>query len=283
MKLSCVITTPEVTREALAVFTGSFEQKLAKARALGYDGVELMLRDPSKLNVDDVRSALNRHGLAVSQIVSGEVFMSDNLALVHPDDAICEAAMRSVQSIIQFAGALGRGTIVNIGRVRGRLDWLPVDKSVAHARMIKTLQTVVDYAASYGVRIALEPCNRYEVDFVQSTRDGLEVAAEVNRPPSPRPNFGLMLDVFHMNIEDPSIEDALREARAVLLHVHIADSNRLPPGSGHIDFASIVATLREIGYFGFLSVEARPLPDPDTAARQTIEFMSRLLPGARAV
>jgi sugar phosphate isomerase/epimerase len=276
MKLSCAITTPDITREALAFFTGSLEQRLAKAKALGYSGVELMIRDPAQVNVDDLCSGLHRHGLQVPQIITGEVFMSEGLALVHPDAAVCEAAMRRAQSIVQLAGALGRGTNVNIGRVRGRLDSMP-DKSAARTLMIQAFQSLADYAEPYGVRITLEPCNRYEVDFVHSARDGLEVVAEVNRP-----NFGLMLDVFHMNIEDVSIEDALREAAPVLWHVHIADSNRLPPGAGHLDFASIVATLRDIGYTGYLSVEARPLPDPDAAARQTIEFMSRFISEPRA-
>jgi sugar phosphate isomerase/epimerase len=273
MKLACVISAPDVDRGPLALLSGTFEEKLTKARNLGYAGVELMVRNVSELDIDDVRAALERHALEVPQIVTGELFGTDGLALVHPDALVCETAMRRSEEIVQVAGALGRGTIVNVGRLRGRMDWLDIDdRSEARTRFIQAFQALADYAAPYGVRVTLEPCNRYEVDFVRSTREGLEVAAEVDRP-----NFGLMLDVFHMNIEDPSIEDAFREARAVLWHVHIADSNRLPPGQGHLDFASIVETLREIGYDGYLSAEMRPLPDPDTAARLTAEHMSRFL------
>lgn len=271
MKLGCVISTPDVGDGPLALLSGTFEEKLAKAKALGYAGVELMVCDPSKLNLDDINAALERHSLGVPQIVTGELFGTEGLALVHPDPAICGTAMHRTQGIVRFAGALGGGTIVNIGRLRGRRDWLPADgRSNAHARFIQAFQALANYAAPYGVRVALEPCNRYEVDFVRSTREGLEVVTEVNRP-----NFGLMLDVFHMNIEDPSIEGAFHEARSVLWHVHIADSNRLSPGQGHLDFASIVATLREIDYAGYLSAEIQPLPDPDTAARLTVEHMAQ--------
>jgi sugar phosphate isomerase/epimerase len=76
-----------------------------------------------------------------------------------------------------------------------------------------------------------------------------------------------------MNIEDASIEKGLRLAGDRLWHVHIADSNRRYPGSGHLNFASIFATLEDMGYHGFVSAEILPLPDPDTAAQKTIEFL----------
>jgi sugar phosphate isomerase/epimerase len=268
MRLGCIVSTPDVARGPLALLTGSFEEKLAKARALGYQGVELMVRNASELDAADVRNAVERHGLEVPQLVTGELFGSDKLALVHPDPAVCEAAMQRVQGIVRVAGTLGRGTMVNVGRLRGRMDWLQVDKVEARGRFIRAFQVLCDYAARYDVRITLEPVNRYEVDFIHSAQDGLQMVKDVGRA-----NLGLILDTFHMNIEDRSIEASLREAAPVLWHVHVADSNRLPPGQGHLDFASVVATLRSIGYEGFLSGEMLPLPDPDTAARLTIEHM----------
>ena len=83
-----------------------------------------------------------------------------------------------------------------------------------------------------------------------------------------------MLDLFHMNIEEPSIEDGLRRAEDKLWHVHIADSNRHYPGSGHLDFVSIFEVLRDLDYKGYLSGEMLPIPDPDTAARKTVEFLN---------
>jgi len=268
MKLGCVISTPDVANGPLALLTGTFEEKLMKASTFGYDGVELMVRDAEQLDSTLLRKALEQYGLDVPQIVTGELFGTDGLALVHPDPAVCEAARHRMQKIIQLAGSLRPGIMVNIGRVRGRLDWFPADPASARSRMIASFRELAEYAQAYGVRLTLEPCNRYEVDFVHSTRDGLDVVLEVNHP-----NFGLMLDTFHMNIEDTSLEGSLREARSILWHVHIADSNRLPPGRGHLDFARIIATLRDIGYDGYVSAELRPLPDPDTAAQQTAAYL----------
>jgi sugar phosphate isomerase/epimerase len=90
-------------------------------------------------------------------------------------------------------------------------------------------------------------------------------------------NVRVLSDLFHMNIEEPDISAALREAGPLVGHVHFADSNRRAIGMGHTDAASIVAALRDIGYTGYLSAEILPLPDSATAARQTIESFQRLV------
>ena len=86
-------------------------------------------------------------------------------------------------------------------------------------------------------------------------------------------NLGLLLDTFHMNIEEPSVIESIKAARDRLFHFHVADSNRWYPGAGHIDFKSILETLESIGYSRFVSAEILPYPDPDTAAQKTISSM----------
>ena len=80
-----------------------------------------------------------------------------------------------------------------------------------------------------------------------------------------------------MNIEEASIEAAIRRAGPRIAHVHVADSNRRHPGAGHTDFRSIVGALREAGYDGFLSAEILPEPDPETAARSTVGFLRKII------
>jgi len=85
-----------------------------------------------------------------------------------------------------------------------------------------------------------------------------------------------LLDTFHMNIEEPSIQDSIRSCGDRIFHVHVADSNRWHPGAGHLDFSSILATLQEVGYDGFISGEFMPVPDPETAAERSIAFLREL-------
>ena len=86
-------------------------------------------------------------------------------------------------------------------------------------------------------------------------------------------NFGLLLDTFHMNIEEPSIEESIRKCGERIFHFHLADSNRWYPGAGHIDFKSILTALKDTGYQGFISGEFLPKPDVDTAAQENITYL----------
>jgi sugar phosphate isomerase/epimerase len=117
-----------------------------------------------------------------------------------------------------------------------------------------------------------EPLNRYETNVF--TRQG-EAAAFLRSLRTK--NVKLLCDLFHMNIEESSIADALRAAGPLVGHVHFVDSNRLAVGFGHIDMPPIMAALREIGYTGYLSGEVLPLPDSVAAAKQTMKAFQQLL------
>lgn len=267
MKAGLVLCGPDVAYGPLALLSGTFEEKAAKAADLGYEGIELMVRDPADLDWLHVRSTLDAVGLEVPQVVTGELFGADGLCLVTADEDLRRRAEARTRSVIDLAEYLG--AMVNIGRLRGQLKFLG-NVSDPWATAVERLRGVISYAADRGVKITMEPINRYETDFIFSAADGMRLVEDLGYD-----NFGLMLDLFHMNIEDVSIEEGLRQAGDRLWHVHIADSNRHYPGSGHLDFDSIFTTLEEMGYQGYISAELLPLPDPDTAARKTIQFLRK--------
>ena len=265
MKAGLVVCGPDVDYGPLALLSGSFEDKCAKAAALGFHGIELMVRDPARLDWPAVEDTLQGSRLEVPQIVTGELFGADGLCLVTSDSEIRRQAEERTRAVIELAARLG--AIVNIGRLRGQLRFLDEGPD-RWATAVRMLRGVIEYAADRGVRIAIEPLNRYETDFVFSAADGMRLVGDLSCD-----NVGLMLDTFHMNIEDASIAEGLRHASDRLWHVHIADSNRLHPGAGHILFDPVFAALREIGYRGYVSGEMVPQPDPDTAARRTASFL----------
>jgi sugar phosphate isomerase/epimerase len=267
MKAGLVMCGPDVAYGPLALLSGTFEEKAAKAAELGYDGIELMVRDPAGLDWPTVKSTLQGAGLEVPQVVTGELFGADGLCLVTADEDLYRRAEERTRAVIDLAAYLDG--MVNIGRLRGQLKFLgdvPDPWSIA----VERLRGVIDYAADHGVKITMEPINRYETDFVLSAADGMRLVEDLDCD-----NFGLMLDLFHMNIEDVSIEEGLRQAGDRLWHVHIADSSRRYPGSGHLDFDRIFTTLKDMGYQGYVSAEIFPLPDPDTAAQKTIDFLRK--------
>ena len=269
MKAGLVICGPDVPYGPLALLSGTFEEKAAKAAKLGYAGIELMVRDPAGLDWPSVKAILEDAGLEVPQVVTGELFGADGLCLVTADDGLYRRAEERTRSVIDLAAYLG--AMVNIGRLRGQLKFLG-EVSDPWAIAVDRLRKVINYAADRAVRVTMEPINRYETDFVFSAADGMRLVEDLGCD-----NFGLMLDLFHMNIEDASIEEGLRATGDRLWHVHIADSNRRYPGSGHLDFDSVFATLEAMGYQGYVSAELLPLPDADTAAEKTITFLQKYL------
>ena len=128
------------------------------------------------------------------------------------------------------------------------------------------------YAGRRDVLILLEPINRYETDVVNTAEQGAELIEACGCG-----NVKLLLDTFHMNIEEPSIEDSIRKAGEHLGYIHFADSNRHAPGMGHTAFESILETLTEIGYAGPIVLEILPWPDDEQAAVQGITCMRQLL------
>jgi sugar phosphate isomerase/epimerase len=277
MRLAGILATPDVQSAERAFWTGSLEEKISKAKEMGFHGVELLVRDPALLDEARLRSTLRSHELEVPQIVTGDLYGSEGLCVITPSKDTYAKALSRLDAI--FGLAAEYGAYVNIGSFRGRIDQME-SPEIGRRVALERLREVGERAAAAGVKITLEPANRFEVDFIFNAQDGLALLDELQQE-----NVGLMLDLFHMNIEDAHIERSLEQAfeKGVLWHIHVADSNRRYPGSGHLDFRSILATLRRIGYKGFLSGEMLPIPDPDTAARETASYLLPLMGVSKAM
>jgi sugar phosphate isomerase/epimerase len=266
-KLSVVLSTHAASFDAVAL-KGDFEANVAKIAGWGYDGVELAIRDPRLVDADEVDRVVGGHGLAVPAIGTGQAWGEEKLSFTSDDASVREAAIGRIKSHIPLAARLE--AIIILGLIRGITP-----PGQTHGRSMEYLVEAVKECASAatgtGVRFALEPLNRYETDLIHTVAEGLELAELVGAD-----NFGLLLDTFHMNIEEPVIEDGLRACGDRIFHFHVADSNRWYPGAGHLDFKAILDTLAATGYQGFVSGEFRPLPDADTAAERSIACLRRL-------
>ena len=273
MKLSLAIQTPEVPSPVpVALLSGSFEDKLAKAAEWGAEGVELMTSSPQEADPWRIKKHCQDVGLAVVAAASGAIPMTTGFTLLNADATAAENAETRLYDLIDFAEIVG-APLVTIGSFRGKLAWVTVG---ARERLVQILRQAADYAQARGIRLALEALNRYEGDIVNNHEEGLEFLAEVGHPA-----LGLLLDTYHVNIEESSYTEPFRRTieAGKLYHVHLGDNNRLPPGQGLIDFPAIVETLRDCSYSGYLSAELLAQPDPDTAARETLRYMRRLLEG----
>ncbi|HET6948336.1 MAG TPA: 5-keto-L-gluconate epimerase [bacterium] len=266
MKLALVISIDETSFDAVAV-RGSWADGVRMAANLGYEGVELAIRDPRTVDARAIERTLRDSGLVTPAIGTGQAFLKEGLSLSDPDEGIRARAIERMETHIHLAARFGAAVI--IGLLRGRISG---NRAATASRLDASLHTLLPVAEREKVSILFEPINRYETDLLARVED---VLAVVDRMGSPA--LGVLADTFHMNIEEASIEQALRLAGQRLRLVHAADSNRWAPGWGHLDFPSIVRTLREIGYGGFLSAEILPQPDPPAAAQQTIAHLRPLI------
>jgi sugar phosphate isomerase/epimerase len=267
MKLSIVLSTHAAQFQA-ATFKGDFAANVARIAALGYDGVELAIRDPKLVDADALAQTIAAHGLVAPAIGTGQAWGEERLSFTAADGAIRRAAIERIKSHIPLAARLN--AVVILGLIRGITP-----KGQSHAQsmayLVEALQECSAAAAPFGVRYALEPLNRYETDLIHTVADGLALIERVGAA-----NFGLLLDTFHMNIEEPSIAASIHAAGERIFHFHVADSNRWHPGAGHLDFERILTALYTTGYRGFVSGEFLPIPDAATAAQRGIAHLRGL-------
>ena len=264
MKLSIVLSTQPAQFQA-ATFKGDLDANLARIAGLGYDGVELAIRDPKLIDLDGLDRLVRKHNLVVPAIGTGQAWGEEGLSFTDPDPAIRRAAIERIKSHVPVAARFK--AVIIIGLVRGIVK-PGMDHAQAMAWLTDALRECSDAARPQGIRLVLEPINRYETTLINNAAQGLELIERVGAD-----NFGLLLDTFHMNIEEPNIEDSIRQAGDRIFHFHVADSNRWHPGAGHLDFKSILRALFATGYVGFVSGEFMPVPDAATGAQKAIEYL----------
>ena len=270
IKIGYMVATPELeVNEAVTAYQGDLKEAFSKLRYFGYDGAELMVLNPDHVDRDEVERLSREYGIEIPVVCTGEVYGQEHLSFMDPDESIRREAIGRTKRIIDFASSFGAQ--VNIGRLRGRLFVeTPQEKSLGW--MYAAFEDVTDYAAGRGVTMILEPVAQIFCNNINSTQEGIEVVRKVERE-----NFRLMADIFHMNLEDKSMEKGFRDAKPYLTHIHVCDSNRLAPGRGNFDFKRIIEMIKNIGYNGYISAEILQFPTQDMALEETIRHLKPLL------
>lgn len=263
MKSAVTISLVPQARGGPFVFWDDLAGSIRTAAELGFDAVEIFAPGPEAVDTTLLRKLLDDHHLKLAAVGTGAGWVIHKLQLCDADPEKRTKAKDFIRSIIDLGGPFGAPAI--IGSMQGR--WSEeVPRETAFAYLSEALNELGDDAARHGVPLIYEPLNRYETNLICRLEDGVVLLQRLATK-----NVRLLADLFHMNIEEADVAAALRQAGQAVGHVHFVDSNRRPAGCGHLDFEPIIAALREIRYGGYLSAEALPWPDSQSAARQTIE------------
>jgi D-psicose/D-tagatose/L-ribulose 3-epimerase len=214
---------------------------------LGYDGLEIS-GEPQAFDVAAVRAMLDEHGLECWGAVT---LMTAGRDLLDQDPYVRRGSVQYVKDCLTFVSELGGRIVTVVPSTVGKTVPMASPSEEWHWA-VESLKRCQEHAESVGVRIALEPLNRFETNFLNRHDQALLLAEEVG------PDVGVCLDVYHMNQEEADMLQAFRNAGDKLYDVHVADNNRMACGQGQLDWAGILGTLNDIGYEGSVTVEFVP-------------------------
>lgn len=270
MKLAYQISSFDVPlKEGLTSMNGRWEDCFSRLHEAGYDGAEIMLRDPASVCVSELEKLSNRFNLDIPMICTGEIGGA-GFTFSSTDESIRTEALIRGKKSVDIAAVFGAQ--VNVGRLRGNLD--AKQRDITEALSVAGLRELSEYAAKKNVTIALEPVNGRAMNFILTTQEGMALADSIGMP-----NFSIMIDTQHMYLEDRDMYESVTEAKDYFSYVHLAASNRCYPGTGNVlmDAGKFVEQLRKVGYDGWISMEIYQRPDADTALKKSIEYMRKLV------
>lgn len=263
IKSAVTISLVNEARGGPFVFWDDLAAGCKRAAELGYDAVEVFAPGPDAVDSGELKSLLEDNKLGLAAVGTGAGMVKHGLSLTSTDPEQRAQAVAFVQSMIDFGGPFGAPAI--IGSMQGKWGG-DLSKVAALDFLREGLNQLGQYAAKYDTPLIYEPLNRYETNLVCTVADGVALMKSLSTD-----NVKLLADLFHMQIEEVDLADAIRAGAGYIGHVHFVDSNRRPAGCGHMNYEPIATALKEIGYDRYASAEALPYPDPDAAAVQTIK------------
>lgn len=248
---------------------GDLAERIRYAKSLGYSGVELNIANPANLDLPAIRAAVKETGVRIVAFGTGRAYVNEGVSLTDPDPACRAAAASRLRTFLDIAGEFG--SLVILGCIRGNLR-CKEDEPETLKMLGEAMKELEEYASDREVAMILEPINRYENNFLCNVAD---TAAFIHNTGLVRTK--ILMDTFHMNIEDPDFVQAIETYGDDVAYVHIADSNRKYPGCGHTDFKSIFAALARKNFQGPICAECHANGDLDEGCRAWIKNVQALM------
>ena len=241
MRLSYVLPEPAAYAD-----WSEFEGDLACMKEAGYDAVELQIADPSDFDEKRVRRSLDACVYAMCAFQTGSTYYSRHNCLCRVENSVRRRTVELLKAFVELASRWN--SIVVFGSLQGRLSDEP-NRSAGALRIRDMIGEVGGYASELGVTLAFEPVQHGEVGFHNTIAEVSELVRSLNLP-----GLRMMVDTFHMNIEERDLLEPLAAVSDILAHVHLSETNRDVLGAGRWPTAAFLARLEQIGYGGYCSV-----------------------------
>ncbi|WP_036385769.1 sugar phosphate isomerase/epimerase [Muricauda sp. MAR_2010_75] len=229
--------------------TETIEALFPKISKLGFDVVEIAVEDPTLIDVQKVKEGLDKYGLDVT--ICGAFGSSRDLT--NESVEVQKNGLSYIEACLDICEELGVSFFAGpMYSAVGKARMLPPEQRKAEWDLaVKNLRNVCEMAENRGLKIALEPLNRFESDLVNTTDDALRMVKDINHS-----SAKVMIDSFHMSIEERDVESAIKAAGDKLIHVQVSENYRGAPGSGQTPWDAYKRGLEAIGYEGVVSIES---------------------------
>lgn len=246
----------------------SYAECAAAAARLGYDGIELQIQDPARVNAGEIRRILGDNGLGASAITTGLAYTYEGLSMTHPDPAVRAATVERLKRQLDLAKELDSQILVGYLRGRKQPGW---SDGQYEDILTESVRQVLDYAEQIETPFVMEQINHNDGDVFCSTERTMAFLEKFH-------SDWLLYngDTYHMATEDSDIPAAIRRSLGKLVLFHVSDVGRMLPDDRHFDFHTAAAVLKEAHYSHWVSIEAKPLPTSAGASRAGIEYLRRV-------
>ncbi len=234
--------------DALVYYGEEPRKSIERCVKFGYDAIELV-GEPDYYNSKEVNQLCSDNGIVVSSICS--VYNSER-DLAHPDPQKRNQALDYVKRVADFAASINCHMMI-IGPTAVSKTASLTNFEDEYKWGVEGIHKGAEYTKPLGVNLCLECWNRYETYMLNRLDQAVEMMKKINMS-----NVGVMGDLFHMNIDEADIPQAIRNTGSALIHMHFADSNRAAPSKGHLDFKPILKALKDIDYKGYITFELLP-------------------------
>lgn len=230
-------------------FSTDKTEQLAHAKEIGFDVYEIAVERPELIDEEKVLTEAQKAGIKV--YVCGAYGETRDISSDVPEYR--DNGMAYGKRLIDMAAALGSPYVAGpMYAAVGRTRLADRDEKERQMRFaVENMKRLADYASGRGVKLAIEPLNRFETDFINTVEQGLYFLDRIGYD-----NVGFLLDTFHMNIEEKSIPDAIRSARGRIFDFHACANDRGTPGEDHFEWEEIREALKETGYEGPVVIES---------------------------
>lgn len=261
-----IALSPRKTKFGPVMFSGRLKEGLEAVSSAGFKFVELNVRSTDDLDPVALNQQLSALSLNVSAVATGQACLFDQLCFGSTDENQRIKAVAHFKRMASFAKEIHSGAII-IGGMRGLLSENESEYQSNYNQALAAIRECAEWTESIGITLLIEPINRYEINWLFTAEDGCKFLDAIGVK-----SVKLLLDTFHMNIEESNSVDAIIKAADRVGYIHFADNNRLAPGQGQTNFKEILFALEKINFSGPIIAEVLPLPDDLTAIKNTAKF-----------